>query len=129
GAACRGGADAHAPVRRGSLDVWASGRGYRVAWRPRNLRELRFKRGDILSLAAAHGIASVRVFGSVARGDAGPSSDVDLIVDLEPGRGALDVSEFAVDLEDSLGCPVDIIVARGTPTPMLLRALDQARPL
>jgi excisionase family DNA binding protein len=39
-------------VHRGSLDVWARARGYRAQWRPRSLRELRFKRGEILSLAA-----------------------------------------------------------------------------
>ncbi len=96
-----------------SLDMWASGRGYRRAWRPRNLRELRFKRPEILQLAADHGASNVRVFGSVARGDAGPSSDIDLAVDLDPTRSALDVAEFAVDLEDSLGCPVDIVVTSG----------------
>jgi excisionase family DNA binding protein len=116
-------------VHRGSLDVWATARGYRGQWRPRTLRELRFKRGEILSLAAAHGAANVRVFGSVARGDAGPSSDVDLIIDLEPGRNALDVSELAVDLEDSLGCPVDVLVTRESPSALLQRALAEAQPL
>ncbi len=116
-------------VHRRSLDIWARGRGYRAEWRPRTLRELRFKRQEILSLAAAHGAANVRVFGSVARGDAGPASDVDLIIDLEPGRDALDVSELALDLEDSLGCAVDVLVTRESPSPLLQHALAEARPL
>ncbi|HEY6379597.1 MAG TPA: helix-turn-helix domain-containing protein [Candidatus Dormibacteraeota bacterium] len=97
-------------VHRTSLDLLARTRGDRSAWRPRSLRELRFKRSDILALAAEHGVRNVRVFGSVARDEGGFSSDVDLAVDLDMGRTALDVAEFAVDLEDILGCPVDVIV-------------------
>jgi predicted nucleotidyltransferase len=49
------------------------------------------RRNEILTLAARHGARNVRVFGSWARGDARPGSDVDLLVDVEPGRSMLDV--------------------------------------
>jgi len=99
-------------VHRRSLDAWASSHSYRRGWRPRDLRELRFKKAEILALAGNHGVTNVRVFGSVARGTAGSLSDVDLAVDIDEGRTALDIAELAADLEDCLGCPVDIVVAR-----------------
>jgi predicted nucleotidyltransferase len=64
---------------------------------------------DILRVAQAHGATRVRVFGSVARGSAGPGSDLDLLVDLEPGRGLLDLIAIKQDLEDLLGRDVDVV--------------------
>ena len=96
-----------------SLDAWIRGRPYRQAWRPRNLQHLRLKRAEILDLARRHHLANVRVFGSVARGEAGPDSDVDVLIDREPGATVLDIAEFATDLEDSLGCRVDVVVDSG----------------
>ncbi len=52
---------------------------------------LNTKREEILSIAAKHGARNVRVFGSAARGDAGPDSDLDILVDMEPGRSLLDM--------------------------------------
>ena len=48
------------------------------------------KRSRILAIAGRHGATNLRIFGSVARGEAGPESDLDLLVDLEPGRSLLD---------------------------------------
>lgn len=97
-------------ITKRSLETWARGRAYRVQWRPRTLRELRFKRSEILSLADRHHLANVRVFGSVARDEAGDRSDVDLLVARTDAATAADVAEFAADLEDSLGCRVDVVV-------------------
>ena len=70
---------------------------------------LRRHRDAILSVAVRHGARNVRVFGSVARGDARPDSDLDLLVDLEPGRSLLDHVALIQDLEDLLGRKVDVV--------------------
>jgi predicted nucleotidyltransferase len=67
------------------------------------------KRRDILRIAAQYGAGQVRVFGSLARGEAGPHSDVDILVTLEPGRSLLDLIALKQDLEDLLGRPVDVV--------------------
>ncbi len=67
------------------------------------------RRDDILRLAAQHGAYNVRIFGSLARGEAGPTSDVDLLVDFEPGRSLLDHVGLWQDLEEALGCKVDVV--------------------
>lgn len=70
---------------------------------------LRRHREAILNVAVRHGARNVRVFGSVARGDARPDSDLDLLVDLEPGRSLLDHVALIQDLEDLLGRKVDVV--------------------
>jgi predicted nucleotidyltransferase/DNA-binding XRE family transcriptional regulator len=79
------------------------------------LDELRARREEILRIAATHGAGNVRVFGSVARGQARPDSDVDLLVEFEPGRTVLDLSELILDLQEALGYPVDVVEIRGEP--------------
>jgi len=69
---------------------------------------LRSRRTEILRLANEHGASNVRVFGSVARGQATERSDVDLLVDMEPGRSLLDLCALEEDLEHLLGRPVDV---------------------
>ena len=63
------------------------------------------KRAEILRIAATHGARNVRVFGSRARGDADPQSDIDLLVEMEPGRSLLDLGGLQVDLETALERP------------------------
>ena len=70
---------------------------------------LREKREDILRIAAQYGASNVRVFGSVARGEADEQSDIDLLVDLERGRSLFDLAGLLVDLEDLLGCNIDVV--------------------
>ncbi len=70
---------------------------------------LREKRADILRIATQYGASNVRVFGSVARGEADEQSDIDLLVDLEPGRSLFDLAGLLVDLEDLLGCNIDVV--------------------
>jgi len=72
------------------------------------LDTLRSRRTDILQLARAHGASNVRVFGSVARGEATDRSDVDLLVDMDAGRSMLDLCALEEDLERMLGRPVEI---------------------
>ena len=70
-------------------------------------------REAIAEAAARHGARNVRVFGSVARGDARPDSDVDFLVDLEPGRTLLDLGGLLMDLQEILGRDVDVVTERG----------------
>jgi predicted nucleotidyltransferase len=74
---------------------------------------LRQKRSAILQIAAAHGARDVRIFGSWARDEARPDSDVDLLVRLDAGRSLLDIIAIKQDLEDLLGLPVDVITETG----------------
>ena len=69
---------------------------------------LREKREDILQIAAKHGAYNVRVFGSVARGEARADSDVDFLVDIEVGRNLLDRIALIQELEALLGRKVDV---------------------
>ncbi len=71
------------------------------------------KRADILALAAKHGARNVRIFGSVARGDADEQSDIDFLVQMEPGRSLFDLGGLQYDLEQLLGCRVDVVTEQG----------------
>jgi uncharacterized protein len=71
--------------------------------------ELRNKRNDIIKVAANHGARNLRVFGSVARGETTSASDLDLLINLDPGRTLLDLIAVKQDLEDLLGCAVDVV--------------------
>jgi len=92
------------------------------------LEELRARREEILRIAARWGARNVRVFGSVARSEARPDSDVDLLVEMAPGRGVLDLSELMLDLEEALGRKVDVVEIR-RPTPIAERIRREAVPL
>jgi predicted nucleotidyltransferase len=70
---------------------------------------LQDKRDEILRIAASHGARDVRLFGSLARGEAGPKSDIDILVKLDPGRSLLDIVAIKQDLGDLLGCEVDVV--------------------
>ena len=72
------------------------------------LRMLRDKRDEIKRIAARRGVSNVRVFGSVARGDARPQSDVDLLVDFDPGHHGLDVFGFEREVEELIGYRVEV---------------------
>ena len=76
--------------------------------------------------AARHGASNVRVFGSVARGEADAASDVDFLVDFEPGRSLLDLASLLVELEDLLGHPVDVVTEPGLKARIRQRVLTEA---
>ena len=71
------------------------------------------KREEILRVSAQHGARNVRIFGSVARGEADETSDIDFLVEMEPGRSLLDLGGLQVELESLLGRPVDVVTVRG----------------
>lgn len=70
------------------------------------------ERKDILRIAAEHGARDVRVFGSVARGEAREESDFDFLVEFQPGTSLLTHARLIVALEDLLGRKVDVVPAR-----------------
>lgn len=88
---------------------------YRTArFRPRSPlgRQLVRHRDEIVALAHAHKASNVRVFGSVVHGKDDEASDIDLLVDLEPGADLLDLAALDRELERLLGRPVDVVPAR-----------------
>lgn len=70
-------------------------------------------REQILKIAEAYGAYNVRVFGSVARGEETPQSDIDFLVDLQPGRSLLDLGGLLYDLQDLLKTDVDVVTENG----------------
>jgi predicted nucleotidyltransferase len=90
------------------------------------LDALRERRAAIRPVAAAHGGRSVRVFGSVARGDAEADSDVDFLVEMEPGQTLLDRTGIRVGLGELLDRPVDVVTVGGLNARMRARVLAEA---
>jgi predicted nucleotidyltransferase len=90
---------------------------------------LKEKREAILYICAKHGAHNVRVFGSVARGEADEQSDIDLIVEFDPGRSLLDHAALWLELQDLLGCKLDVVSDRGIKPRIRERVLREAIPL
>lgn len=78
-----------------------------------SLPELRERRDYLLPIFERYGAHEVRVFGSVARGEQRPDSDVDFLVRMEDGRSLFDLGGLVWDLEDALGCAVDVAELQG----------------
>jgi predicted nucleotidyltransferase len=93
------------------------------------LSEVRRQHEAILQLATKYGIQRVRLFGSVARGQARTNSDLDVLVRFEPGRSLLDLVGFQQDLEELLGCRVDVVSDRGISPYLEDEILREAVPL
>jgi hypothetical protein len=87
---------------------------------------LKEKRADILRIAAQHGARNVRLFGSAARGEARPDSDIDVLVEFEPGRTLLDRIGLMQDLEDLLGRKVDVVTEKALHRMIRQQVLEQA---
>jgi predicted nucleotidyltransferase len=87
---------------------------------------LRTKRDDILRIAAQYGAYKVRIFGSVARGEADEKSDIDLLVNMESGRSLLDLCGLLIDLEELLGRKVDVVTEKGLRDRIRNRVLNEA---
>lgn len=87
------------------------------------------RREEILKLASTHGARRVRLFGSAARGTAKAASDVDFLVEMEPGRTLLDLMRLEGALEELLGRPVDIVTEPSLSPHIRDRVLAEARVL
>jgi predicted nucleotidyltransferase len=90
---------------------------------------VRQKRNEILRIAERHGAYNVRVFGSVARGEAGPDSDVDLLIDVGEKTSSWFPAGLILDLEDLLGRRVDVVTERALRPELRPYVLRDARPL
>lgn len=86
-------------------------------------------RADVVRLAAAHGVTDIRVFGSVARGEADEASDIDLLVRVAPDRSVFDLGGLLLDLQDLLGRKVDVVTERGLRPRLRERVLREAIPV
>jgi predicted nucleotidyltransferase len=91
-----------------------------------NVHEIR---DTIIQVAARHGARNVRLFGSVARGDDRPGSDLDLLVEMDADRSLLDLVSLEQDLEELLERPVDVLTDGALHPRMRERVLADARPL
>lgn len=91
--------------------------------------DLHDKRHDILRVAARHGARNVRLFGSAARGEDRPDSDLDLLVEMEAGRSLLDLVGLGQDLEDLLHRKVDVLTDASIHPALRARIVAEAQPL
>jgi predicted nucleotidyltransferase len=89
----------------------------------------RSNRDTILALAERHGAQNVRVFGSIARGEATERSDIDLLVELRPERSLMDLGGLLMDLQASIGVRVDVATERMLRPEARRRVLAEAVPL
>ena len=87
------------------------------------------QREAVRELAAHHGGSNVRIFGSRARGDAGPSSDIDLLVDMNAKSSLLDLIAIKQDVEDELGFEVDVVTEAGLSRHLKDQVLREAVPV
>ena len=90
---------------------------------------LKDKRKDILRIAERYGARNVRIFGSIVRGEATLDSDVDFLVDMEPGRSLFDLGGMLMDLQDLLACKVDVVTEKGLRARIRDSVLKEAVPL
>ena len=90
---------------------------------------LKTRRKEILEIAARNGAVNVRLFGSVARGENRPDSDIDFLVNLEAGRSLLDLARLLRELNILLGYPVDVITEAGLRPRIKPQVLKEARPI
>lgn len=90
---------------------------------------LRRRRRTLLNAARRHGVVKLRVFGSLARGEARPGSDIDLLVDLEPGRTLLDLAGFRREAAEILDVSVDVATADMLKEHIRTEALAEALPI
>lgn len=81
---------------------------------------------EIHAIAERYGAFNLRVFGSVARGESGPESDVDFLVELQPGRSLFDLGGLLMDLQDLLKCRVDVVTDAGLRPRIRERVLQEA---
>jgi predicted nucleotidyltransferase len=114
-------------IIQATIDRYVGERGAMIKRNPSE--QLQAQREVILKIARQHGASNVRIFGSVARGEATAASDVDFLVDIEPGRSLLDHVALIQDLEDALGISVDVVTEDSLHPLIRTQVLSQAKPL
>ena len=90
---------------------------------------IRLKREEIRRIAERHGVTSIRVFGSVARGEATPESDVDFLVEVGPATSSWFPAGLILDLEELLGRRVEVVTDRALNAELRNRVLAEAVPV
>ena len=90
---------------------------------------LKEKRDEVLRFAAKYGARNIRVFGSLARGEADEKSDIDFLVEMEPGTSLLDLGGLQYELETLLRCRVYVVTERGLKRRIRERVLQEAVPI
>jgi uncharacterized protein len=117
-------------TRRRRNDYWKLGPNRVESLKIVTIEELiKGRREEILQIAARHGAHNVRVFGSVVRGEARPDSDVDFLVDMDPGRNLLDMGGLVMELREILGREIDVVTERGLKARIRDRIIKEASPL
>jgi len=91
--------------------------------------DIRNNKDKIIQIAACRGASHIRIFGSIARGEERPESDLDLLVDFEPGRSLIDYVGLIQDLREYLGYDVDVVTEKGLSSHIRERILQEAVPL
>ncbi|MGD0752086.1 MAG: nucleotidyltransferase family protein [Anaerolineales bacterium] len=91
--------------------------------------KIKLNRKAIQRLAKQYGVTDIRVFGSVARGDDATQSDIDFLVDMEPGRSLFDMGGLLMDLETLLGCKVDVVTEKSLHWYIREKVLSEAKEL
>jgi predicted nucleotidyltransferase len=91
--------------------------------------QLNRRRAELLRAAAAHKARSLKVFGSVARGEDRPDSDIDFLVEFEPDASLLDLIGLQQDIEALLGRRADLVTPNGVSPFLRERILSEARSL
>jgi len=94
-----------------------------------SMNDILARREDILRVAARHGARHLRLFGSVVLGEQGAGSDVDLLVRLDEDRSLLDRVALIQDLQELLGCKVDVVNEQALHRAIRDRVLEEAVPL
>ncbi|MDQ3151519.1 MAG: nucleotidyltransferase family protein [Actinomycetota bacterium] len=93
------------------------------------VEELRAHRDEIAAIGRRHGVSDIRIFGSVARGEADERSDLDLLIDVAPGHGYFDMAGFALDIEQRMGVFTQVATPNGLKPRMQTRIIAEAVPL
>ena len=87
------------------------------------------KRDDICRIAARHGAYNIRIFGSVVRGEAGPDSDIDILIDVGPTTSSWFPAGLILDLEEILGRRVEVVTEKALNPYIRDRVLGEVKPL
>jgi len=90
---------------------------------------LKERHAEILGIASRYGAFNVRVFGSVARAQADEHSDIDFLVEMEPGRSLFDLGGMQSELKAALGRPVDVVTEKGLKALIRSRVIQEAIPV